>query len=145
MTKIDVQCTSLLTLLSIVVVLVIPRNLNAQKLGLLQESLQACLLHEEVQPVLRAVSYDDKQAVLAIEKNAYTPADLKVIVFGKEAQLMMKTELFFRGIVDYITITDVSFLRSAITLTFNTDEEFSCTYDSARKKVKRLSKVAIVR
>jgi hypothetical protein len=73
-----------------------------------------------------------------VENTEIIPADLVMTVNGLTLITLYKQDLFFLGIKDFITLLTVSQDKSDIHLVFNVGPEFTCLYDSNKKKVRKL-------
>lgn len=139
MTKIKFSSFRNLSVLVLLMILLLSGNMNAQDPSYVQEALQSCLQHPEVKPNLRAVSFDDHKDVLAVMRNSFVNADMKLMMFGKEAVISENTDLFFHGIEDYVDLTEVQIKKDQIILTFTSGDQFTCTYSRNKDKVTKLT------
>ena len=107
-------------------VLAFSGQLKAQDSFFLQMAFKSCLDHGEVQPHLKAVSFDDHREVLAVLKNKYVTSEMKLTQFGKKAVISPGPDLFFHGIEDYVRLSAVSIKKDKITLAFSAGANFTC-------------------
>lgn len=114
---------------------------KAQDSFSVQKAFQSCLDHPKVQPLLKAVSFSDHVEVLAIVKNKYVTSKMKLTKFGKDAVIYHVKDLFFYGIEDYVTLSDLSTKKDKITLTLIAEAKFTCTYAGNRGKVTKLKRI----
>jgi len=114
---------------------------KAQDSFSVQKAFQSCLDHPKVQPLLKAVSFSDYVEVLAIVKNKYVTSEMNLTQFGKAAVVLPDTDLFFHGIEDHVTLSDVRTKKEEITLALIAGAKFTCTYDGNKGKVTGLKKL----
>jgi hypothetical protein len=139
MTKIEFSSFRNLSVLVLFMILLLSGSMNAQDPSCMQKTLQSCLQHPEVKPNLRAVFFDDNKDVLSVMRNSFVDADMKLMMFGKEAVISENTDLFFHSIEDYVDLTEVQIKKDQILLTFTLGDQFTSTYKGNKDKVTKLT------
>lgn len=139
MTKIHFITASLSLTIASVSFLLLTEKLKAQNAHPLQKAFQSCLKQPEVKPHLEAVSFEKMENVLVVENNDIIPSGLNLTMFGKEVLLLDKKEIFFFGLRDYVTFTNVEREKELIVVSFMAGHPFTCYYHSKIEKVSELT------
>jgi len=139
MTKIKFSSFRQLSFSAMLIFLVIAPKMSAQDSVFLQKAMQSCLDHQKVRPNLKAVTFADQKNVLAVAKNRYTTEDIELTMFGQEAIIREKPDLFFYGIENYVEVEEVQTEKDKIILTFMADDHFTCSYSGKKGKVTKLT------